>query len=662
MVALVTNVLNRMRIFRSFSCTPRWIVFFIDMILALLAVCIAYLAWTNFQMDQMRWDVMLTGVMIVLGIRVLSFILGHTYSGIVRFTGIEDALRICCVLTIGEAVLLVGSGIFFLAYNFLLIPLAVLLTEYILLTTFMVMSRVIAKKILSNYVDSGCIKKNVIICGSDEYGIMVKHAMDNVKDTTYHILAFVDVNDRKAGKSIEGVKIYKMSSLPDLLKQNHVDKVVIAKRAISVEKKREIVEICLASDVNVLEVPRFESWVNGELSMKHIRNVKIEDLLERNVINIEGTNLRKQLQNQVILVTGAAGSIGSEIVRQLTHFKPATIVLFDQAESPLYDIELELKEKFCFANYQIEIGDVRDKSRVEGIFKTYHPNIVYHAAAYKHVPMMEKHPIESVKTNVFGTKNVADYAVKYGCQRFVMVSTDKAVNPTNVMGASKRIAEIYTQSLNRVTNTRFITTRFGNVLGSNGSVIPRFKKQIEEGGLVTVTHPEITRFFMTIPEACQLVLQAGALGNGGEIFVFDMGKSVKIVDLARKMIKLSGYEVGKDIQIVFTGLRPGEKLYEEVLNVEETTLPTVHDRIKIARVREYDYGEVINAIKALDVALSTKDNFAVVKQMKHIVPEFKSKNSIYESLDLQEEKEGVKDHVKEIFNEIQVTENLEVRE
>ena len=662
MVALITNGLNRMRTLRSFSYTPRWIVFLIDVALAIMAVSIAYLIWVNFQIDRMRLDFVLTGALVIVGVRVISFLLGHTYSGIVRFTGTEDALRIYYVLTAGEIVLLLASGVFFLLYGYLFIPVSVLLTEYILLTSLMVMSRVIVKKVFAQYIGAERTKKNVIICGSDEYGIMAKHAMDNVEDATYNILAFVDVNDRKAGKIIEGVKIYKMSSLPDLLKRNRVDKVVIAKKMISPDKKREIVEICLAADVNVLEVPRFESWINGELSIRHIRNIKIEDLLERDVIHMEETNLRKQLLNKVVLVTGAAGSIGSEIVRQLTHFKPSLIVLFDQAESPLYDIELELKEECGFTDYKVEIGDVRDVDRVEGLFKTYHPNIVYHAAAYKHVPMMEKHPIEGVNTNIFGTKNVADCAVKYDCQRFVMISTDKAVNPTNVMGASKRIAEIYTQSLNHITNTRFITTRFGNVLGSNGSVIPRFKKQIEAGGPITVTHPEITRFFMTIPEACQLVLQAGALGHGGEIFVFDMGKSVKIVDLARKMIKLSGYEVGKDIHIVFTGLRPGEKLYEEVLNVKEKTLPTVHERIKIAKVREYNYGEVTDAMKALDIALQTKDNFAVVKQMKCIVPEFKSKNSIYESIDFQMEEEGVEHHMEEVLNKIQVTENLEVRE
>ncbi len=412
-----------------------------------------------------------------------------------------------------------------------------------------------------------------------------------------------------------------------------------------------MIETCLKYNVNVLEVPQFESWINGELNIKHIKNIKIEDLLDRGVIELDDQALRKQLLNKVILVTGAAGSIGSEMVRQLTYFKPSRIILFDEAESPLYDIQLELSEKFRFNDFVIEMGDVRDYARVESIFVKYKPDIVYHAAAYKHVPMVELLPIEGVKTNIFGTKNVADLAVRFGCDKFVMISTDKAVNPTNVMGCTKRIAEIYIQSLNSRSKTCFITTRFGNVLGSNGSVIPRFTRQIEEGGPVTVTHPDITRFFMTIPEACQLVLQAGALGEGGEIFVFDMGESVKIVDLARKMIKLSGFEVGKDIHIVFTGLRPGEKLYEEVLNVKETTLPTPHKRIKRAKVREYDFEEIKNEVIKLQAVVETGKTFDVVRQMKLIVPEFISKNSIYEEIDFRLEASKVDQLVEKAVKE-----------
>ena len=488
-----------------------------------------------------------------------------------------------------------------------------------------------------------------MICGSDEYGVIAKHAMDRADDAMYNVVAFVDTENRRAGKVLEGVRIYRSEALGELLERNEVDRVVIAKKQISPERKREIVEVCLKHEVQVLEVPRFENWVNGKLTMQHIRNIRIEDLLERSVIRVDESDLKRQLLNRVVLVTGAAGSIGSEIVRQLTRFRPGLIVLFDQAESPLYDVELELKEAFSFAAYKVEIGDIRDEERVDGIFRKYRPEVVYHAAAYKHVPMMENHPREGVKTNVLGTKHVADCAVRYGAKRFVMVSTDKAVNPTNVMGATKRVAEIYTQSLNGVSPTCFITTRFGNVLGSNGSVIPRFKKQIEAGGPVTVTHPDITRFFMTIPEACQLVLQAGVLGKGGEIFVFDMGRSVRIVDLARKMIKLSGYEVGRDVHIVFTGLRPGEKLYEEVLNEQETTMPTVHERINIARVREYRYAEVEEAIRRLQVALSSGDDFTVVRALKYIVPEFKSRNSMFEAIDLEIEEESEEERQREFL-------------
>ncbi|WP_251619731.1 polysaccharide biosynthesis protein [Odoribacter lunatus] len=624
-----------MRVLQKISYTPRWIIFVIDVCLSLFAIAIACLVLANFQLDKISWQALLKIMAVVIGVRVISFIIGRTYSGIIRYTGTEDVLRIFYVLTAGELVLLLFNAGFFIFGQPFFIPLGFLLIEYMVLMCMMTVSRLFVKITFAQYVDAQKIKRNVIICGSDEYGLMAKHALDNAVDASYSILAFVDMNDKKAGKVLEGVKIYKSQSLAYLLKRYTVDKVVIAKKLLAQDKKRALIETCLKYNVNVLEVPQFESWINGELNIRHIKNIKIEDLLDRGVIELEDNELRKQLLNKTILVTGAAGSIGSEIVRQLTHFKPAKIVLFDEAESPLYDIQLELSEKFRFSDYAIEMGDVREYARAESVFVKYKPDVVYHAAAYKHVPMVELLPLEGIKTNVFGTKNMADLAVKYGVDKFVMVSTDKAVNPTNVMGCTKRIAEIYIQSLNSQSKTSFITTRFGNVLGSNGSVIPRFSKQIEAGGPVTVTHPDITRFFMTIPEACQLVLQAGALGEGGEIFVFDMGESVKIVDLARKMIKLSGFEVGKDIHIVFTGLRPGEKLYEEVLNVKETTLPTPHKRIKRAKVREYDFDEIKEEIDDLYNILKTGDTFEVVRKMKLIVPEFKSKNSVYEEIDFQ---------------------------
>lgn len=624
-----------MRVLQKISYTPRWIIFAIDVCLSLFSIAIACLVLTNFQLDKIVWNSLVKIMMVVMGVRVISFILGRTYSGIIRYTGTEDVLRIFYVLTAGELVLLLFNAGFFIFDQTFFIPLGFLLIEYMVLMCIMTVSRLFVKITFAQYLDAEKVKKNVIICGSDEYGMMAKHALDNAVDASYNILAFVDMNDKKAGKVLEGVKIYKSQALAYLLKRYNVDKVVIAKKLLAQDKKRKLIETCLKYNVNVLEVPQFESWINGELNIRHIKNIKIEDLLDRGVIELDDNALRKQLLNKTILVTGAAGSIGSEIVRQLTRFKPARIILFDEAESPLYDIQLELSEKFRFNDYVIEMGDVREYQRVEKVFLKYKPDIVYHAAAYKHVPMVELLPLEGIKTNVFGTKNVADLAVKYGVDKFVMISTDKAVNPTNVMGCTKRIAEIYIQSLNSKSETSFITTRFGNVLGSNGSVIPRFTKQIEAGGPVTVTHPDITRFFMTIPEACQLVLQAGALGEGGEIFVFDMGESVKIVDLARKMIKLSDFEVGKDIHIVFTGLRPGEKLYEEVLNVKETTLPTPHKRIKRAKVREYDFEEIKCEMQELSEIMKEGNTFEVVRKMKLIVPEFKSKNSVYEEIDFQ---------------------------
>lgn len=624
-----------MRVLQKISYTPRWIIFAIDVCLSLFSIAIACLVLTNFQLDKIVWNSLVKIMMVVMGVRVISFILGRTYSGIIRYTGTEDVLRIFYVLTAGELVLLLFNAGFFIFDQTFFIPLGFLLIEYMVLMCIMTVSRLFVKITFAQYLDAEKVKKNVIICGSDEYGMMAKHALDNAVDASNNILAFVDMNDKKAGKVLEGVKIYKSQALAYLLKRYNVNKVVIAKKLLAQDKKRKLIETCLKYNVNVLEVPQFESWINGELNIRHIKNIKIEDLLDRGVIELDDNALRKQLLNKTILVTGAAGSIGSEIVRQLTRFKPARIILFDEAESPLYDIQLELSEKFRFNDYVIEMGDVREYQRVEKVFLKYKPDIVYHAAAYKHVPMVELLPLEGIKTNVFGTKNVADLAVKYGVDKFVMISTDKAVNPTNVMGCTKRIAEIYIQSLNSKSETSFITTRFGNVLGSNGSVIPRFTKQIEAGGPVTVTHPDITRFFMTIPEACQLVLQAGALGEGGEIFVFDMGESVKIVDLARKMIKLSGFEVGKDIHIVFTGLRPGEKLYEEVLNVKETTLPTPHKRIKRAKVREYDFEEIKCEMQELSEIMKEGNTFEVVRKMKLIVPEFKSKNSVYEEIDFQ---------------------------
>lgn len=632
MNALVENRLHKMKSLQNISYTPRWVIFFIDVIFVLASFVLAYMVSLNFSSTSLDLNHFYQSIAVVLCIRILAFVIFKTYSGIIRYTNSEDTIRLFTVITASSVFIAIVNALHFLFFEDYLVSYSVIVIDYLALLCQMILFRVLVKTLFSQYLNRSVEKENVVIYGSDEYGIMAKHALDN-SGSSYNIVAFVDHLNRKAGKQLEGVCIYKSADLESIIRTKPVDKVIIAKKDISTDRKKDLVELCLKYDTKVWAVPKFESWVNGELSIKQIKKINIEDLLDRDPIKLDAVQIRQQVLNKCVLVTGAAGSIGSEIVRQLTNFKPSKIILFDQAETPMYDIELSLREDLQFFDFEIVIGDVRDRERLESAFIKFKPDIVYHAAAYKHVPMMERNPKEGIKTNVFGTKNVADLSVKYLVRKFVMVSTDKAVNPTNVMGASKRLAEIYTQSLNKDSETAFVTTRFGNVLGSNGSVIPRFKKQIEMGGPVTVTHPEINRYFMTIPEACQLVLQAGSLGNGGEIFVFDMGASVKIVDLAKKMIKLSGYELGKDININFTGLRPGEKLYEELLNVKENTMPTIHSRILIAQVREYEHTTVLEQIVEFTDKLSNGSNFDVVRHMKFIVPEFKSKNSIYEQLD-----------------------------
>jgi len=484
-------------------------------------------------------------------------------------------------------------------------------------------------------------RKKTLIYGAGDLGIAVKRTLDHDVRSKNAIVGFLDDNEQKINKVIDGTKIYSSQKFSHLINTLNVEEVIIASHNIPSDRKNEITDVALEKNVNILTLPPVKKIMNGDLNPNQIQKIKIEDLLEREPIKINDDHILSQTKGKRILVTGAAGSIGSEIATQLGRYEPQMIILCDQAESPLHNLQLDLQDEFPNQVYHTYIADVRSTKRMQLLFDTFKPHYVYHAAAYKHVPMMESHPLEAVQTNVMGTKNLADLAVEFQVEKFVFVSTDKAVNPTNIMGATKRIAEIYVQSLNNhlenslgaSVHTKFITTRFGNVLGSNGSVIPRFRDQIQKGGPVTVTHPEITRYFMTIPEACRLVLEAGTMGQGGEIFVFDMGKSVKIVELAKKMIRLSGFKPNEDIEIKFTGLRPGEKLYEELLNDLENTLPTHHEKIMIAKVRENNYDIVCMKIGELQQRLATQNKNEVVYQMKIIVPEFKSKNSIYEQLD-----------------------------
>ena len=613
---------------------PRWLIFSIDLVICIGSLLIAYLVRFNFDIPLINYERFPYVLGVVIMIRAVSFLIFKTYKGIVKYTSSKDSQRILATITAGSLVCVVINLVFFFGINQTFpIPFSIIIIDYMSSLFLMIILRVLFKALYTEIVNPYREKSNVIIFGAGESGIITKRTLDRDAGLKYKVLAFIDDDSKKEGKTLEGVSIIGMKKLNHLLEKNTVAHLIISAQIISSERKKELVDICLKYGTKVLNVPPVSNWINGELSFKQIKKVQIEELLEREAIVLNIENIKNQLSGKTVLVTGAAGSIGSEIVRQVIQFSPKKIILLDQAESPLYEIEMELKDSFNDLTYEVVIGDVRNIERLENIFKTLSPEIVFHAAAYKHVPMMENNPSESILTNVLGTKNVADLAVKYNVEKFVMVSTDKAVNPTNVMGASKRIAEIYTQSLDTTSNTKFITTRFGNVLGSNGSVIPRFRQQIENGGPVTITHPDITRFFMTIPEACQLVLEAGTNGQGGEVFVFDMGESVKILDLAKKMIKLSGLTLDKDIKIVFSGLRPGEKLYEELLTNEENTLPTHHKQIMIAKVKEYDFKTIESKITELISSFDNQDNRLIVSRMKTLVPEYKSNNSIYEELD-----------------------------
>ncbi len=615
--------------------TPRWVIFIIDIFISLTSILIAYLLRFNFSLPDKEIHSFIYVLPFVLIIRAISFGIGGTYAGIVRYTSTKDAERIFVVMAFGSLVFVVSNMVSFYNINgSYFIPFSVIIIDFITNVFIMTSSRILVKILYLEMKGPKKQRSNIIIYGTDQPGIITKRTLDR-NDNTSKVVAFIDNTRRNVGKKLEGVTIYSADDIEYLLKRRDVSKVIIAKAHIGPTRKKELIETCLNYDVKVLTVPVPSKWINGELSFNQIKDVNIVDLLGRDPISLDIGQIKKQVAAQIVLITGAAGSIGSEIVRQLTKFNPEQLILVDQAESPLYDIELEIKEELRFHNLKVVIGDVTDKNRMGKVFEKYKPSIVFHAAAYKHVPMMEQNPYEAVRTNINGTKIIADLSAKTGVKRFVMISTDKAVNPTNVMGASKRVAEIYTQSLNKVSSTSFITTRFGNVLGSNGSVIPRFKKQIDAGGPVTVTHPDITRYFMTIPEACQLVLEASAMGKGGEIFIFDMGKLVKIVDLAKKMIKLSGLELGRDIHLTYTGLRPGEKLYEELLADEENNLTTHHSQIMIAKIVPTEYAEIKNKIDNLICTIEENDKFLTVKNIKEIVPEFISKNSEFEALDKQ---------------------------
>lgn len=570
--------------------------------------------------------------------------LTKSYAGIVRYTGLQDGVRLLYTTILSLIFISACNLVYFYNNGTNLLPYSVILISFFTSYLFLFFYRLLVKSVFAYNQKVYVSRRHVAIFGAGSLGMITKQVLETDPSNDYRIVAFFEDNYRKVGKVLNGTPIYNAKNdLNNVLGNLYIDELIIAVKNISLERKNELVDICLEHDIKIRVVPKVEDWVQGELSLKQIKQLNIEDLLGRESIKLENKAVARQISGKMVMVTGAAGSIGAEIVRQVLLHNPSGIVLIDQAETPLYELKRDIDKEYEHVdNTHLYIADVTNVHRMEEIFRMHRPDIIYHAAAYKHVPMMEDNPQEAIATNILGTKNLADLAVDYGVDKFVMISTDKAVNPTNVMGCSKRIAEIYVQSLfrfisklNKEHNTSFVTTRFGNVLGSNGSVIPYFKKQIEEGGPVTVTHPEITRYFMTIPEACALVLEAGAMGDGGEIFVFDMGKSVKIVDMARKMIMLSGFKPDTDIPIVFTGLRQGEKLYEELLATKENTIQTHHEKIMIASVREYPFTDINNQINALKDIIKKGDRFKMVSVMKQIVPEFKSRSSQYEVLDKQ---------------------------
>jgi FlaA1/EpsC-like NDP-sugar epimerase len=631
---------------------PRWIIIFIDLAILLVSTAIGYLLRFSFVVEDILANNFVAALGIQFGCGLFSIMVTNSYRGIIRYTGVQDGVRIFYVVILNLVLVSSVNLIYYYNVQHNLIPYSVIFISFLASFLFLFNYRLLVKYVFSYYKRRMTTRSNVLIFGTGHTGIITKHVIDS--SASAKVVGFVEHNDNMIGKVLDGTRIFRASQreLEDVINQFSVDELIITVKNLPPERKNELVDICMRNQVKVRVVPPADRWVKGELSINQIKNINIEDLLEREAIQLNNINIANQIRGKRICITGAAGSIGSELVRQVIRYDPSFVILIDQAESALFEIEREILISGQRARVFPYVADITNRARIASIFNAHKPEIIYHAAAYKHVPMMESNPSEAISCNILGTKILADLAVEYKVRKFVMISTDKAVNPTNVMGCSKRIAEIYVQSLNNALSelglfqTSFVTTRFGNVLGSNGSVIPVFKKQIEQGGPITVTHPEITRYFMTIPEACQLVLEAGAMGKGGEIFIFDMGESVRILDLAKKMIWLSGYEPGKDIEIVFTGLREGEKLYEELLNNAEDTLPTHHEKIMIARVREYRYEEVNRYVELFNDLVNDKNELKMVALMKELVPEYKSNYSRYEILD--KEKNIVTDEIVDL--------------
>ena len=625
----------------SAKVLPIWTILLIDVLIIVVSSLLAYALRYDFRSIFLESSTIDKTIVWTVIVNLVFFRVFRTYSNVLRFSSFIDIMRIFVSLTVSYALLMISSVLLASYLDIRLAPVSVLFMAYIISFAIMSCSRIVVKMFYELLNFDGSHSANVFIYGAKEAGVNIAKALRVNLRNHYRLRGFIADEPELINKVMMGVKVFPNDeSLIDVLNDRDVHTIIISPAKMEKLKKSDMADRLLAHNIKLMTAPPLSEWSGQTLNRTQLKEIQIEDLLQRDPIEIDIHKVASHLEGKRVMITGAAGSIGSEIMRQVASFNPYKLILVDQAETPLHDIRLELQDRWRDIDAETIIADISNATRMEDIFKEYQPQYIFHAAAYKHVPMMEDNVSESIQINVFGTRTLADLAVKYGAEKFVMISTDKAVNPTNVMGCSKRICEIYVQSLAKKLQekgghvTQFITTRFGNVLGSNGSVIPRFRDQIQRGGPVTVTHPEIIRYFMTIPEACRLVLEAGSMGNGGEIYIFDMGKPVKIVDLAKRMISLSGRT---DVKIEFTGLRHGEKLYEELLNVKELTKPTYHEKIMIATVREYDYDEVKQRIQKLIEVSYTYDQMQIVAAMKDIVPEFISKNSCFEALDKKPE-------------------------
>lgn len=616
---------------------PRWVVFAADILVVFAAFIIAYLLRFNFSLPDDREHVFIYQAVIATAVYAGNCLLFRSYSGLLRHTTLTDVTLVFIVTTC-STIMLVGLSAIgsWSEWNpVLAIPPSILLIHYVAVSLLLFAGRILIKMIFLFAIGTTKSKKRVLIFGAGELGFVVKRVVLSDSRYGFHVTGFIDDDKQKQGKKINGINVFSPSVLTaDFISKHKIESLIIAIKALSVDKKSSIIRTAVNMGLEVLDTPEVDKWLAGQLRMPQFRRVDLEDLLGREPIKLNINTIKQGLSGKTIMITGAAGSIGSEIARQLTSFQCEKVILVDQAETPLFYLQNELREKFLDVRFRIIPADVTNTERIRQIFEEYKPHIVFHAAAYKHVSLMEENPHEAVRVNVGGTRIVSEMAIKYGIEKFVMISTDKSVNPSSVMGASKRLCEKIVQSRARQKghSTQFIITRFGNVMGSNGSVIPIFAKQIENGGPVTVTHPEVYRYFMTIPEACQLVLEAGFMGHGGEIFVFDMGQQVKIADLAKAMIKLSGFIPDKDIQIVYTGLRPGEKLYEELLTDGELTIPTHHEKIKKAHVEEIDGKEVMEQIDWLLKNLYSLCACEVVQAMKDLIPEYHTTNGKFKEV------------------------------